>query len=93
MNSVSSPAANTRQSHERRQTQINVTFGSPLAANTAYMHVIKEPYNSVMRRKQLEKQKQKILDMEFATGHQAGWQQLNQFLSERASERFSACET
>jgi hypothetical protein len=57
------------------------------------MQVIKEPYNSVMRRKQLERQKQKILDMDFATGHQAGWQQLNQFLSERASERYSACET
>lgn len=88
-----SPAANRRLFHERKQTQINVTFGSPLAANTAYMHVIKEPYNSVMRRQKLNSQKQKILDMDFGTGHQPGWQQLNQFLSERASERYSACDT
>jgi hypothetical protein len=90
---VSSPAANRRQSHERKQTQINLTFGSPLAANTAYMHVIKEPYNSVLRRQNLERQKQKILGMDFGTGHKPGWQQLNQFLSERASERYSACDT
>ena len=41
----------------------------------------------------MEKQKHKILSMDFGTGYERGFNQLNIFLSERASERYSALDT
>lgn len=47
-NTVKSPAAYQRQRRSKHSKELQ--FGSPLAANTAYMHVIKEPYESILRR-------------------------------------------
>jgi len=53
------------------------------------MHVIKESYETITRRQMLKSQKQNILDMEFSAGLSKGWNDLNRFVSERASERIS----
>lgn len=49
---LESPAAHQlkRKTKKRNEMQIGFT----LAANTAYLHVIKEPYDSIIRRQNLQ---------------------------------------
>lgn len=51
------------------------------------MNVIKESHASVMRRKQLEQEKRKIMEMDFdKKKNRQTWKKLNQFLSDRQSD-------
>jgi len=51
-----SPAAYSRIKAKRKNQRCSV-IDSALASNTAYMHVIKESHESILRRKRLEQQK------------------------------------
>ena len=50
------------------------------------MAVIKESHASIMKRKNLEKEKQRILNMDFKKkSDRTNWERLNKYLSERRS--------
>ena len=44
-----------------------VFFDAALSSNSNYMNVIKESHESILRRKQFEVQRRKILDMNFSS--------------------------
>lgn len=51
------------------------------------MAVIKESHTSIMKRKNLEQEKQRILNMDFKKrGDRGDWERLNKFLVERRSQ-------
>ena len=51
------------------------------------MTVIKESHASILKRKNLEQEKQRILNMDFKKKSDRGdWERLNKFLSERRSQ-------
>ena len=52
------------------------------------MNVIKESHESIMRRKNLNAEKQRILNMDFKKkSHRKDWEQLNQFLEEKKNSQ------
>ena len=56
-------------------------YDSALASNSNYMNVIKESHESIMRRKNLNAEKQRILNMDFKKkSDKQDWEELNRFL-------------
>ena len=56
-------------------------FDSALASNSNYMNVIKESHESILRRKNLDQEKRRILSMDFKKkSDKADWERLNKFL-------------
>jgi hypothetical protein len=54
------------------------------------MTVIKESHESIMKRKNLEKEKHRILNMDFKKrSDRADWENLNKYLQERQSNNAS----
>ncbi len=54
------------------------------------MTVIKESHESIMKRKNLEKEKHRILNMDFKKrSDRADWENLNRFLQDRQSQNAS----
>ena len=70
-----------------------VFFDSALASNSNYMNVIKESHESILRRKKLEQEKQRILNMDFTSAKdQKDWQRLNNFLRNKQPGEGSAVQ-
>ena len=85
-----SPAANHRTQSYRKNVHQPLYFDSAFSTNLNYMNVIKESQQSILRRRLMEQEKRRILDMDFeALKHNHDWRQLNQFLTEKRSEMIS----
>ena len=87
-----SPAAYFRNQQMKRssQKQVNrpVFFDAALSSNSNYMNVIKESHESILRRKQFEVQRRKILDMNFSTKADVmDMSNLNSFIQVKQKER------
>ena len=81
-----SHAAIQRQQKRRSQKREAkpIYFDSALASNSNYMNVIKESHESILRRKNLEQEKRRILNMDFKKrSDRADWERLNKYLQER----------
>lgn len=62
-------------------------YDCALASNTNYMMVIKESHQSIMRRRTLEEQKRRIMNMDFRKkSDREDWERLNSFLQEKQKE-------
>ena len=85
-----SPAAHHRAQSYRKNVQKPLYFDSAFSTNLNYMNVIKESQQSILRRRLMEQEKRRILDMDFeALKVNHDWRQLNQFLTEKRSEMLS----
>ena len=62
-----SPAAHQRAQSYRKNRQKPLFFDSALSSNMNYMNVIKESHQSILRRKVMEQEKRRIMDMDFET--------------------------
>ena len=55
--------------------------------NGRYMNVIRDSPDTIKKREDLEKQKNSILNMNYDGGMKAGMNQINQYMSERLSDK------
>lgn len=81
-----SPAAIQRAGKRKQQKRAGnaLFYDSALASNSNYMNVIKESHESILRRKNLDQEKHRILNMDFKKrSDRADWERLNRFLQER----------
>lgn len=89
-NSAAAVQRSQRRRQQRRDARQPVFYDCALASNTNYMTVIKESYSTIMRRNQMQQEKQRILNMDFRKKSDVNdWERLNKFIVDRRSHAHS----